>query len=269
MRRLLAAAALCAAASCQPAKQAPPRAAAPKVVPPAPAVPPPPPPPDPAQVSRDSLEAARARRLAIAQAEQRPEPDTAAIAAEAQSCAADARRSWMAQLPEAAQRDRMQARERVGAAGAEALYLEAVCAATAARMQGFTPLIERQAELAASLRRVAQLAPDLDGAGAERELGALRAALPTYAGGDLDEARDHLLAAVRRAPQDPRNHLVLARTVAVKAQDRALFREHLEMVLGLGDGAASAQAEALLQREDELFGPKGEAAQPIPGGPQR
>jgi len=232
----------------------------------APAVPPPPPPPDPAQVARDALEAARAKRLRIAQAEQQAEPDTAAIAVEAQSCAADARRAWAALFPEAAaKRDR----ERVGVDGAEPLYLEAVCAATAARMQGFTPLIERQEELVAALGRVVQLAPDLDGAGAERELGALRAALPAYAGGDLDQAREHLLAALRRAPQDARNHLVLARTVAVKAQDRALFRDHLEAVLGLGDALAAAQADALLQREDELFGPKGEAAQPIPGGPQR
>ncbi len=206
----------------------------------APAVPPPPPPPDPAQVARDALEAARAKRLRIAQAEQQAEPDTAAIAVEAQSCAADARRAWAALFPEAAaKRDR----ERVGVDGAEPLYLE--------------------------LGRVVQLAPDLDGAGAERELGALRAALPAYAGGDLDQAREHLLAALRRAPQDARNHLVLARTVAVKAQDRALFRDHLEAVLGLGDALAAAQADALLQREDELFGPKGEAAQPIPGGPQR
>jgi len=265
-RCALAAAAACAAAGCQPAKRAPPVVTAA----PSPVAPPLVLAPDPAQVARDSLEAARAARLRIAQAEQRPDPDTAALASEAQACAVDARRSWKAQFPEAAaQRDLLQARQRVGAAGAEALYLEAVCAATAARMQGFTPLIDYRADLIAAFQRVAQLAPDLDGAGAERELGALQAALPMYAGGDLEEARGHLLSAVQRAPRDPRNHLVLARTVAVKAQDRALFREHLEEARGCGDAAAASQAEALLLREDELFGPKGEAAQPIPGGPQR
>jgi len=258
----LAAAALCAAAGCQPAKRAPP------VVPvsPPPVAPPMVLAPDPARIAQDSLAAARARRLRIAQEERLPDPDTAAIAAEAQACAADARRSWAEQFPEAAAQ---RARGRVGAAGAEALYLEAVCSATSARMQGFTPLIDYKGELIAAFRRVAELTPDLDGAGAERELGALQAALPTYAGGDLEEAREHLLAAVRRAPQDPRNHLVLARTVAVKAQDRALFKEHLEIARACGDEQAARDADALLQREDELFGPRGEAAQPIPGGPHR
>lgn len=191
------------------------------------------------------------------------------MGSDAQACAADARRSWAAQFPQAAAwGNSVQAREWIGPAGAEALYLEAVCTAIWARMQGFTPLIERRDELIGAFARVAQLAPDLDGAGAERELGALLAALPTYAGGDLEEARAHLLAAVERAPQDARNHLVLARTVGVKAQDRALFREHLQTALKSDDALVAAQAQALLQREYELFGPA-EAAQPIPGGSQR
>ena len=212
--------------------------------------------PDPAQAL---LGAARARRLRIARAELDPEPEPSTMAA-------DAHRSWAASFPEAAAaRD---SAALVGASGAEALYLEAVCSAICARMQGFTPLIERRGELVAAFFRVAELDPDLDGAGAERELGALHAALPAYAGGDLEEARRYLLAAVERAPEDARNHLVLARAVAVKAQDRSLFREHLEIAAKSGDPLAAAQAQALLQREKELFGPA-EAAQPIPGGPQK
>ena len=218
------------------------------------------------------LDAARARRVRIARLERQPEPDTAAIAADAQACAADAHRSWAAQFPAAAaQLDGKNAAAevdaQVGASAAEALYLEAVCGAIWARMQGFTPLIERRAELVAALERVAQLAPELDGAGADRELGTLAAALPTYAGGDLLEARKHLEAAVRRAPQDPRNRLALARSVAVKSQDRALFEQQLKLVAEGDDALAAADATALLAREDDLFGPA-EAAQPLPGGPQ-
>lgn len=222
------------------------------------------PPPDPA---RTLLEAARAKRLRIAQAvaQAGPDADAKAIGDEAQACASDARASWAAQFPEAAAAPRPA--QRIGPAGAEALYLEAACGAIAARMQGFTPLIEKRVQLAEALARVAELSPDLDGAGAERELGALYAALPAHAGGDLEEARKHLFAALRRAPQDARNHLVLARTVAVKAQDRALFREHAEAAANSGDALVAAQGEALLRREDELFGPA-EAAQPVPGGPQ-
>jgi len=204
---------------------------------------------DPAQAL---LGAARARRLRIARTEQYPDPEASTMAADAQECAADAHRA------------------RAGAGiEAEALYLWAVCSAIWSRMQGFTPLIERRGELTAAFLRVAQLDPDLDGAGAERELGALYAALPAYAGGDLEEARRYLLAAVQRAPEDARNHVVLARAVAVKAQDRALFREHLMVAAKCGDALAAAQARALLERERELFGGPAEAAQPIPGGPQK
>ena len=204
---------------------------------------------DPAQAL---LGAARARRLRIARTEQYPDPEASTMAADAQECAADAHRA------------------RAGAGiEAEALYLWAVCSAIWSRMQGFTPLIERRGELTAAFLRVAQLDPDLDGAGAERELGALYAALPAYAGGDLEEARRYLLAAVQRAPEDARNHVVLARAVAVKAQDRALFREHLMVAAKSGDALAAAQARALLERERELFGGPAEAAQPIPGGPQK
>jgi len=145
----------------------------------------------------------------------------------------------------------------------EALYLQAVCTAAWLRTQGFTPLIERRTELFQALSRVAQADPDLDGAGAERELGALFAELPANAGGDLQKARSHLDAAIARAPDEPRNHLVYARTVAVKAQDRVLF----ERELGKVASEAQAEARALLDREDDLFGPA-QAAQPVPGGPQ-
>ena len=84
-------------------------------------------------------------------------------------------------------------------------------------------------------------------------MGALLAALPAYAGGDLELARKHLEDAIRRAPKDARNRLVLARAVAVKAQDRSLFREQLQAVIDGSDQAAVAEASALLRRESELF----------------
>jgi hypothetical protein len=208
------------------------------------------------------LAVARARRMRM----ERPGATPEAAEADAQACAAAAHSSWSAGAlaPDAGTAPFA----RVGPAGAEALYLEAVCTAAWSRLQGFTPLIDRRAELAAALTRVAQLAPELDGAGPDRELGVLFAALPAYAGGDLTEARLHLEAAARIAPDEPRNHLVMARTVAVKAQDRALFEKELRMAVASDDTAAAAQAAALLQRGDELFGPA-QAAQPTPGGAQK
>jgi len=221
------------------------------------------------------LKAARARRLrAVNELRTADSAESlAAVAQDALVCAGEAHRSWTAQFPNAAAqldgtREAAQIFAQVGAGAAEALYLEAVCTAAWARAQGFTPLIERRVELEEELKRVAQLAPALDGAGADRELGALFAALPPYAGGDLGEARKRLEAAVQRAPDDARNRLQLARTVAVKGQDRELFEKQLQAVVRGGDPAAAAEAAALLSREDDLFGPA-QAAQPTPGGEQK
>ncbi|HYZ90000.1 MAG TPA: TRAP transporter TatT component family protein [Myxococcales bacterium] len=151
-------------------------------------------------------------------------------------------------------------------AAAEPIYLFAACTSAWARAQGFTPLIDERDELRQLLSRVAQLAPDLDEAGAERELGKLYAALPAYAGGDLQLARSHFEAAVARAPDSARTRIAFARSVAVKAQDRALFLAQLQAAASSSDASAAAEARDLLARENELFGPA-EAAQPIPGGP--
>ncbi|MGZ6125058.1 MAG: hypothetical protein ACXWLR_08860, partial [Myxococcales bacterium] len=112
----------------------------------------------PPDAPRALLAAARERRLRIASEELKPGADTAALAADAQACAVDAHRSWAAQFPDAAAaQDRARAGSLIGPAGAEALYLEAVCTAAWARMQGFTPLIERRGEIMGALERVLQL----------------------------------------------------------------------------------------------------------------
>ncbi len=221
------------------------------------------------------LRAARARKQRVAAA--LADPDGAgklpSVARDAEACAADARRAWSAEYPIAgAQVDGTHPAAEVyglvGLAGAEALYLEAVCSAGWARTQGFTQLVERRLELIEELRRALQLAPALDSAGPDRELGALFCALPSYAGGDLTLARHHFEAATARAPDAAANHLEFARTVAVKAQDRELFETQLKLAAVGADPAAAAQAAGLLAREEDLFGPA-EAAQPTPGGPQK
>jgi hypothetical protein len=146
------------------------------------------------------------------------------------------------------------------------MYLTGACTSAWARAQGFTLLIDHRDELRQILTRVAQLAPDLDEAGPERELGKLYAALPAYAGGDLRKARSYFEAAVARAPDSARTRIAFARSVAVKAQDRSLFEAQLNAAAESQDAAGAAEARDLLARENELFGPA-EAAQPIPGGP--
>jgi hypothetical protein len=204
---------------------------------------------------------ARARRALIDRSVQNARE--AEIGPQAKACAEAARKSWSARFPGPAEQF-----VQIGPEGAEALYLDAVCMSLWARSLGFTPLIDRRAHLTAAFERVAQLDPQLDGAGAERELGILYAALPTYAGGDLYKSRAHFDAALKIAPREARTHVALARTVAVKSQDRGLFESELKLAANSDDRFAAADAQRLLEREDDLFGPA-EAAQPTPGGTQK
>jgi tetratricopeptide (TPR) repeat protein len=212
------------------------------------------------------LSAARARRVRLDRFVQDALEVTHAEVADAQACAAEAHRSWAAQFPQAT--GAFVQFVQIERPGAEALYLEAVCTSSWARMQGFSQLVARRTQLMGALMRVAELSPELDGAGPDRELGSLLAMLPGYAGGNLAEARSHFETAIRIAPQEPRNHLLLARTVAVKAQDRALFERELQLAVQSNEPGVSAQAAALLHRADDLFD-AAEAAQPTPGGPQK
>lgn len=191
---------------------------------------------------------------------------------DAQVCSAEAHRSWAAlAAPDAGQVGALPDKPLPSAV--EAIYLEAVCAADWARTQGFTQLVERRAEIRDALQLAADQQPDLDNAGPDRELGRLLSSLPAYAGGDLREARLHLEAAIGRAPLAPANHLLYARAIAVKLQDRALFEAQLGAVLEAPavsgeDRRAVAEAHELLLREDDLFGPS-QAAQKTPGVPAR
>ena len=175
------------------------------------------------------------------------------VARDARTCADDARRAWRGLQPD-------------GAAEAPGAAAQSLSQALARAGPDITFLIDHRDELRQMLGRVAQLTPDLDDAGAERELGKLFAALPAYAGGDLHKARSHFEAAVARAPDSARTRIAFARSVAVKAQDRSLFEAQLEAASSSPDSAGAAEARDLLARETDLFGPA-EAAQPIPGGP--
>ena len=199
------------------------------------------------------LSAARARRERLDRFVQSSSEVSHAEVADAQACAAEAHRSWAALFPQAT--GAFVQFVQIEQPGAEALYLEAVCTSSWARMQGFSLLIDRRTQLLGALSRVAELSPALDGGGPDRELGSLLATLPGYAGGNLKEARAHFDAAIRIAPDEPRNHLLLARTIAVKSQDRALFESELETAIQSKDRSVATQAAALLRRVDDLFDP--------------
>ena len=211
-----------------------------------------------ARVRKASAETAGVRAAAVRGGPAAPFLEAAAR--EAQVCADDARRAWKLAAPEAslaaqAGKPSTDVAALVSEAAAEPFYLEAVCAGIWARAQGVTPLLERAAELRAALARVAALAPELDEAGPDRELGRLLAAIPAYAGGELDSAKAHFERALKIAPV-ARTRVAYAEGVAVKIQDRKLFQDQLALVVASADdkSAIADKARALLQRIDELFG---------------
>ena len=210
-----------------------------------------------ARVRRGLAEAASMR--AAAQRGGAAGPQLELAAREAQICSDDARRAWRLAAPEAAASQSTKAPVEVAALvaapGAEALYLDAVCAGLWARAQGVTPLLDRVAELRAFFSRAAALVPGLDDAGPDRELGRLLAAIPAYAGGDVDLAKRHFEAALKASPS-ARTRLAYAESVAVKLQDRKLFETLLAEVVAATDDKTplADKARALLQRTDDLFG---------------
>jgi tetratricopeptide (TPR) repeat protein len=111
--------------------------------------------------------------------------------------------------------------------------------------------------------RVTDLDPDYYFAGPDRYWGAYYAAIPSFAGQDLNLSREHFDAALEAYPDHLGNHVLVAEYWAVKAQDRAVFEEELKFVIDAPvdtipelipeQEAEKRKAEALLAKTDDLF----------------
>lgn len=116
----------------------------------------------------------------------------------------------------------------------------------------------------AMMRRVLELDPGYNFAGADLFFGVYYASRPAILGGDVKKAREHFAAARSRADDKYLMALVLeARYAAVALQDRKLFADLLTQARDaeagrlpearLADEAAKLKARDLLERIDELF----------------
>jgi len=111
--------------------------------------------------------------------------------------------------------------------------------------------------------RVTELEPDYFYAGPDRYWGAYYAAIPSFAGQDLDKSRAHFDAAIAAYPDHLGNRVLIADYWAGKAQDRAVYEEQLNYVVnadpntieGLEPEQAveQAKAKALLAEIDNKF----------------
>lgn len=144
-----------------------------------------------------------------------------------------------------------------------ALYWRATNLGKWARLDGFATVLSFKDEIRAMMTRCMELDRYYFFAGPDRYFGAFFSIAPTYAGGNLDLSRQHFDESLRRQPAYFGTHVLYAQELAVKLQDRAMFLEHLNIVIN-GDPTALEGAEpenrveqrkahALIGQVDELF----------------
>jgi len=112
--------------------------------------------------------------------------------------------------------------------------------------QGFTTVLANKSKLKAFITRVEQLdAKYYHGAGS-RGLLAFYAKAPSFAGGDLNKAKEHYDKSLAIAPNYFGTKVILAQYYATKKQDKALFKKVLEEVIA-GDPNAMPEVIPILK----------------------
>lgn len=132
-----------------------------------------------------------------------------------------------------------------------------------AKLSGLGKTLKNLPTVKAWMTRVQELDPDYFYSGPDRYWGAYYAAIPSFAGRDLDKSRRHLDAAIAAHPEYLGTKVILAEYWARGSQDRETFVTALQEVLDadpdvLDDIAAENRAEqdkarALLANVDEYF----------------
>jgi hypothetical protein len=113
------------------------------------------------------------------------------------------------------------------------------------------------------MTRVGDLDPTYYYDGPNRYWGAYYAAIPSFAGQDLNKSKDFFDKALAANPAFLGNHVLLAGEWAVKKQDKATFQRELNWVIAADATAipdvqpemeaAQRQAKALLAAIDDNF----------------
>lgn len=101
-----------------------------------------------------------------------------------------------------------------------------------AGLQGLPKILANKDIAFAWMNRVLEtLGPDYFFGATGRYFGAYYAALPSFAGQDLERSRKEFDAVIAKFPDHFGNRVLLAEYWAVKAQDRALYLEQLDFVI--------------------------------------
>lgn len=99
------------------------------------------------------------------------------------------------------------------------------------KLSGLTTTLKHLPTVKAYMTRVGELDPVFYYNGPERYWGAYYAAIPSFAGQDLDKSRSYFDKAIAAQPNFLGTHVLLAAEWAVKKQDKATFEKELNWVL--------------------------------------
>jgi len=146
---------------------------------------------------------------------------------------------------------------------APCMYWMATSLGKWARMEGLATLIKHKATVYAFISRISELDPNFFFAATDRYWGAYYAALPSFAGQDLDKSAEYFDKSIAAAPNNLSTRVLKASYWAVKTQNKAEFTALLTSVLEADPNAEpalvpenlneQAKAQALLNQIDDLF----------------
>ena len=128
---------------------------------------------------------------------------------------------------------------------------------------GFATVLKHKSKLHAFISRVAELDSEYYYGAADRGLGAYYAKAPSFAGGDLDLAKEHFEKSLAVAPDYVGTRVLMAEYWAVKTQDKEAFERILGEALAVDTAVyldivpiqklERANAQKLLDGGDDLF----------------
>ncbi len=147
--------------------------------------------------------------------------------------------------------------------GVPLLYWRSSSLGKWATAKGFATLLSHKDEIKEIMQICLDKDPEYFYRGPNRYFGVFYGRAPSFAGGDLVKSRENFDKSLAGFPNYFGTHTLMAEDLAVKAQDRKLFDEHLEFVLK-GDPnvipeiapenrVEQRKAELLKKRASELF----------------
>ena len=149
----------------------------------------------------------------------------------------------------------------LGADDVPCMYWSASSLGKWARLKGIATLLKHKGTAYAYISRVTELSPGYFYGAADRYWGAYYAALPSFAGQDLNKSAEHFDKSGQRSPEYLGTKVLKAEIWAVKTQNSAAFDSLLSEVLA-ADASATPEIEpenkAAQARARELQGMKGD-----------